>query len=174
VTFNVPPAAIRVKVQKRAGTQERVDLVYLWPSLVPPDPTAKLVPSPSAEDIDRIFLTIAVSDGSLPPTERAKTIYPRYLDDAVKNGPEGLAIRAFREGTPYQGEDLIYDPTAPDLFLVRCTRKSSGLTPGMCLFDRRIGGADIVLRFPSVWLGDWRNVSQQIERLIASFKSAGG
>ena len=174
VTFNIPPAAIRVKVQQRPGTQERVDLVYLWPSLAPPDPAAKLVPPQSAQEVDRVFLTIAANDGSLPPAERAKTIYPRYLAETAQPGAEGLAIRGFRDGTPYQGEDLIYDPTASDLFLVRCTRQGANLTPGICLYDRRIGGADVMLRFPREWLGNWRNVSQLIERLIASFKSAGG
>jgi len=41
VAFNLPPAAIRVAAQRRAGAQERVDLVFLWPSLQPP------IPSPS-------------------------------------------------------------------------------------------------------------------------------
>ena len=41
VAFNLPPAAIRVPVQRRPGAQERVDLAFLWPSLEPPDPNAK-------------------------------------------------------------------------------------------------------------------------------------
>jgi hypothetical protein len=41
VAFNLPPAAIRVPAQRRPGAQERVDLVFLWPSLEPPDPNAK-------------------------------------------------------------------------------------------------------------------------------------
>src|SRR5215471_15614302 len=48
VTFNLPPAAIRVPVQRRPGAQDRVDLAFLWPSLTPPDPSAK--PSPPAKD----------------------------------------------------------------------------------------------------------------------------
>ena len=41
VAFNVPPAAIRVPVQRRPGAHERVDLAFAWPSLEPPDPNAK-------------------------------------------------------------------------------------------------------------------------------------
>src|SRR3954466_16395944 len=37
VLFNVPPAAIRVAMQRHAGAQERIDLAFLWPSLDPPD-----------------------------------------------------------------------------------------------------------------------------------------
>src|SRR5207245_5146927 len=38
VLFNVPPAAIRLPLQRRPGAQDRVDLAFLWPSLAPPDP----------------------------------------------------------------------------------------------------------------------------------------
>ena len=59
VNFNIPPAAIRNKVQRKPGTQERVDLVFLWPSLEPPDPAVKAGPVSSAKAIDRVFVTIA-------------------------------------------------------------------------------------------------------------------
>src|SRR5882762_10368666 len=63
VAFNLPPAAIRVPVQRRPGTQERVDLAFLWPSLEPPDPNAKPpAPGPAAETSQafaRVFMTIA-------------------------------------------------------------------------------------------------------------------
>ena len=41
VAFNLPPAAIRRPGQRRSGAHDRVDLVFLWPSLEPPDPAAK-------------------------------------------------------------------------------------------------------------------------------------
>src|SRR5262245_52254527 len=43
VAFNVPPAAIRVPVQRHPGEHERVDLAFLWPSLAPPDADANAV-----------------------------------------------------------------------------------------------------------------------------------
>ena len=39
--FNIEPAAIRRAVQRKPGTQERIDLAYLWPSLVPAELAAK-------------------------------------------------------------------------------------------------------------------------------------
>src|ERR1700722_1200785 len=36
VLFNVPPAAVRAKVQRHPGQQDRIDLVFDWPSLTPP------------------------------------------------------------------------------------------------------------------------------------------
>jgi hypothetical protein len=175
VAFNLPPAAIRVPVQRRPGVQERVDLAFLWPSLAPPEPDAKPSPpvpgaTPAATPAsERVFVTISTAGDTLPPAERAREIYPRYTAAQAVSGPDGLALLAFRAGTPYQGEDLIYDPTAPG-FLARCTRNGAGLTRGVCLYERRIGGADVLVRFPRDWLSDWRMVADNIDRLIASLR----
>ena len=107
-------------------------------------------------------------DTTLSPLERLKTIYPRYLD-AAPVVVDGLSTQVFRDGTAYQGEDLIHDPSRPEQFVLRCTRLA-GLTPPMCLHERRIAGADITVRFPREWLSDWRRVSDGVERLIAGFK----
>jgi hypothetical protein len=82
-------------------------------------------------------------------------------------------MMAFRQGTPYQGEDLIYDAAAPENFLVRCSRNGAGSTPGMCLHVRRIGDADVTVRFVRDWLDDWRSVAENIERLIAKLRAPG-
>jgi hypothetical protein len=103
-----------------------------------------------------------------------KSIYPRYLADAQFDGPDGLKIISFRDGTPYQGEDIYFDQTGPTGFLVRCNRPGAAHTPGMCLSERRIGGADVTVRFPSEWLTDWRNVAAGLEKLIGSFRASGG
>src|SRR5260370_15322962 len=82
VAFNVPPAAIREAVQRRAGTHDRIDLSFLWPSLEPPDanakpsvPAAGALPAPP-QTFERIFVTIAAGGSSVPPAERMLTIYP--------------------------------------------------------------------------------------------------
>jgi hypothetical protein len=169
VAFNVPPAALRVPVQRRPGAHERIDLSYLWPSLEPPDPAAG-ASSPATRTLERLFVTISAAGDAMPPTERVKTIYPRYAVPEPVPGPAGLAVLAFRPGTPYQGEDLVYDGDEPDRFLVRCSRNGSGPTPGTCLYERRIEKADLVVRFPRDWLNEWRLVASSIERLIKSLR----
>jgi hypothetical protein len=167
--LNVPPASIRVALQRRTGAQDRIDLVFLWPSLAPPEPAAKLAPTDAPNMTDRVFVTIAVSDGTPPPLQRFETIYPRYTADTPSTGSGGLLMQSFRNDTPYQGEDLLYEPSAPERFLVRCTRKS-GPAPGMCLHEQRIANADITVRFPRDWLTDWQTVASGIDRLIASLR----
>ena len=92
VLFNLPPAAIRVPMQRHPGAQERVDLAFLWPSLDPPDPAAKPTPAEAAPPIDRLFITIQPPAIALAPTERVKSIYPRYLADTQFDGPDGLNL----------------------------------------------------------------------------------
>jgi hypothetical protein len=165
VLFNVPPAALRVAVQRHAGAQERIDLVFLWPSLDPPDPAARPSPSDEPQPFDRLFVTIAVSEGTLAPVVRFREIYPRYLGDGPYKGPDGLAVSLFRDGTPYQNEDLFFDTAGPEGFIARCTRPSSP-TPGTCLLERRAGAADVTVRFPRDWLADWRGLAAGVDRLI--------
>jgi len=171
VGFNVPPAAIRIPVQRRSGEHERVDLAFLWPSLDPPDPASNSVVAPpsapgQAKPLARLFVTISAAGDTLPVAERVRTIYSRYTTSTPMPGPEGLSVLTFADGTPYQGEDLIYDAQTPENFLVRCTRNGSGPTPGMCLYNQRIDAADVIVRFPRDWLTDWRIVEAKIERLI--------
>src|SRR6266581_9594043 len=153
--FNVPTAAIRMKIQRHSGPQERIDLSFAFPSLEPPE-LPKHVSADAIEEtiqpIDRIFLSIAAHHDTLAPDARIRTIYPRYLEQTSSIGRElgqdGLTIRAFRDGTPYSNEDLFL-ASAPN-FSARCTRDAS--TSGMCLSDRRIDGADLSFRFPRSWL----------------------
>ena len=99
-----------------------------------------------------------------------RTIYPRYLEQTLQPGQDGLTMRAFRDGTPYSNEDLFLAST-PTLS-ARCTRDAA--TPGMCLSERRIDGADLTFRFPRSWLAQWRDVADAMERLTLQLHGAKG
>jgi len=164
--FNIEPAAIRQGVQRRPGTQDRVDLAYLWPSLLPPDPARKATVGAPIDPNERLFVTIQAGDGTLPLIERVQTIYPRYLVAEPIAGPTGLTLRGFRDDTPYQGDELVFESSAPEHFLARCSRRGV-VNSGNCLLERRIGNADITIRFPRDWLDNWQGVADGIDRLIA-------
>lgn len=162
--FNVPSASIRMKIQHHTGPQERIDLFFAYPSLEPPEAPKRVSAADvdeAMQPIDRIFLSIAAHHDALAPEVRARTIFPRYLDQTAKVGEGGLTMRAFREGSPYSGEDL-FSANAPD-FVARCSREAA--TPGMCLSERRVEGADLTFRFPRSWLAHWRDVADAMDRL---------
>jgi hypothetical protein len=111
-------------------------------------------------------VTIQNGDASLPLAERVKQIYPRYLATAARAGPDGLTRRRFRDGTPYQGEELAFETNTPAHFLARCSLQGVA-DSGNCLLERRIGQADITFRFPRAWLNNWRGVGAGIDKLLA-------
>lgn len=176
VLFNVPPAAVRVAMQRQPGAHERMDLVFLWPSLAPPSADAEAaVKAPIAEggdtppaprSDDRLFVTIAGLGAVLPPLVRLRTIYPRYIEAQAAAGPDGLAIVPFRTGTPYEGEDLVYFAETPEQFFALCSRPTRGL-PGTCIQEHSLDAAVITLRFSREWLQDWRNAGAGFDRLVA-------
>jgi hypothetical protein len=162
--FNVPTEAIRMKIQRHSGTQERVDLSFTYPSLEAPEAPKHVsadIVDEAVQPIDRIFLSIAAHHDTLAPDIRVRTIYPRYLERASTEVQEGLTQRGFRDGTPYSGEDLFLANT-PDMS-ARCTRDAA--TPGMCLSERRVEDADLTFRFPRSWLSQWRDVANAMDRL---------
>lgn len=165
VVFQVPPAAIRRQLQRAAGTQERIDLAYFWPTLAPAAVVPKPVPGAPPVAAERVFVNIAAAPSALTPAERLKTVYPRYLEATATEGPAGLTAIRFRGGTPYNGEDLIYDANAPERFIARCTRRV-GPTPGTCLYERFVGGADVTVRFARDRLADWRGMLAGFDQLI--------
>jgi hypothetical protein len=170
--FNVPTLAVRMKIQRHSGPQERVDLSFVYPSLEAPA-APKHYSAETIEDkvqpIDRIFLSISAHHDALAPDARLRTIYPRYLEQASATD-DGLTTRAFRDGSPYSGEDLFV--ASEPVLTARCTRDTS--TPGMCLSERRIEGADLTFRFPRSWLAQWRDIGTAMDRLSAQMHSAKG
>ena len=162
--FNVPTPAIRRKIQRHSGPQERVDLSFTFPALEAPE-MPRHISADTVEEkvqpIDRIFLSISAHHDTLAPDARVRTIYPRYLEPATTPVDDGLTARAFRDGSPYANEDLF---TANGLN-ARCTR--DGATQGMCLSERRVDGADLTFRFPRSWLSQWREVANAMNRLTA-------
>jgi hypothetical protein len=171
--FNVPAHAFRMKVQKHSGPQERIDLSFLYPSLTGSD-GVRHVSTDTVEEaiapIDRIFLSISAHHDVMAPDIRLRTIYPRYLEPASSPAQDGLIVRAFRDGSPYANEDLFF-ADAPKM-VARCSRDV--LTPGMCLSERRIGGADLTFRFPRAWMGQWRDVAGAMDQLTAQLTSPRG
>jgi hypothetical protein len=162
--FNVPTMAVRMKIQRHSGPQERIDLSFAFPSLEAPE-APKHVSVETVEEgvqpIDRIFLSISAHHDAMAPETRLQTIYPRYLEQTAVPGKDGLTMRAFRDGSPYSNEDLFL-ANGPGLD-ARCTRDTT--TPGMCLSERRVERADLTFRFPRNWLAQWRDVASAMDRL---------
>jgi hypothetical protein len=177
VLFDVPPAAIREAVQRHPGEQERLDLAFDWPSLTPPQPDKKpagktpldaenAIAAAADTEKHRLFVTIVGLGAVLPPLERLRSVYPRYIEAQAAAGPDGLAVLPFRTGTPYENEDLVYLGAHPEQFFARCTHPARAV-PGTCINERTVEASEVTMRFPRDWLADWRNVAAGLNRLVA-------
>lgn len=80
----------------------------------------------------------------------------------------------FGDGSPYQGEDVVFDAEGAEIFLARRTRTVNPLTPGTCMAEHRIADADVTARRPRDWLENWRNVEAGLDKLVARLRPAAG
>jgi len=175
ILFNIPPQAIREKIQRQSGPQERVDLSFEFPSLAPPGAPKHVsaeTAEASEESISRIFLSIAEHHGEMGPQTRLQTIYPRYFDATPATIQDGLKQQPFRDGTPYEHEDLMIADEQGAKLVARCSRDSE--TPGTCLSERRIDTVDLTFRFPRQWLSRWRDVASAMDRLVVQLQGPHG
>ena len=135
----------------------------------PPDPALKSTVGAPVDPNERLFVTIASGETTLPLMERVQTIYPRYLVPEPVAGPPGLRFRAFRDDTPYQGEDLVFESNAPEHFLARCSRKGV-INLGVCLVETcRQCRCESAL---SARMENWQDVANSIDKLIARLHPA--
>jgi hypothetical protein len=118
-----------------------------------------------------LLVSIQSRDDTRPIFERVHKIYPPYLGENATAGLPGLMLRSFRRGTPFQGEELVFDADAPNHFLARCPLPNERHF-GNCLLERRINSAEIIFRFPRGWLTDWHSVASGVDKLIGSLHPA--
>ncbi len=167
VVFNIEPAAIRMAVERRPGAQDRVDLAYLWPSLVPPDPALKATVGAPVDPNERLFRHHS-NRRRHAAAARTRADDLSALSGGRSRSPDPRASRCadFATTRPIRARSWCSSRLAPEHFLARCSRKGV-INSGICLLERRIGNADITIRFPRDWLTDWQNVANGIDRLIA-------
>ena len=163
-----------MKIQRHSGPQERVDLGFVYPSLEPPE-RAEACQRRTVEDtvqpIDRIFLSIAAHHDSLAP-DIARPHHLSALSRSDLDAGRGRLddARVPRRHALWQRRSVL-GRRRPSL--TRAARAMRA-TPGMCLSERRIDGADLTFRFPRSWLAQWRDVAGAMERLTAQMRGPKG
>jgi hypothetical protein len=167
--FNIPLEAFRMPGQRHSGAHERLDLAFAFPDLTPARAHVEgdLVP----RQTDLLMVTLDKADGDMPARERARTLYPRFLSTETRDTGFGLAMTAFRKGSPYLGEDLVRDAKRADGFMARCTRDEDPI-PGVCTSEKRIGAVDVTLRFPRHLLPRWQEIETGMGQIVATLSVA--
>jgi hypothetical protein len=116
-----------------------------------------------------IVLSWRRADGSLAPAERPAVLYARFVSPDASRSDGGLIRRRFRNGTPYEGEDLFVAPPDGRGFWARCpSAQVEGDSSGRCLSEMRVGGRDVQLRFAPALLSRWELLAGAVRRQFAS------
>jgi hypothetical protein len=114
-----------------------------------------------------MFITALPADASLAPAERPSVLYARFVAAEARSAPGGLIRRRFRDGTPFEGEDLVV--AAPDgrAFWARCATSGSRNDGASCLTEMRFGDTDVQVRFSPALLPRWELLASGVQRRFA-------
>ena len=146
----------------------QLELVTVFPELRPMPKPTKAVPVPASEAI--IVFRIEPQDATIDPSERPTKLYARFLKTESWSHPGGLIMRRFETGSPYEREDLYLAPPEGRRFAARCQAppsKPDGL-PDTCLWDFRLSGLDVQMRFAPDLLASWELLAERGRGLMTS------
>lgn len=120
-------------------------------------PFGELVPdAPAALQSQPVLITLAPADRSMPPQDRPRHLYARFLSAEARPAEGGLIRRRFRPGTPYDGEDLYLAPPDGRAFSARCLDRQAGSpVTASCVAEMRLGRIDAQMRVTPALLGSW-------------------
>jgi hypothetical protein len=143
------------------GMADRLSFVASFPSFGP------------LKEKDRaaraVTLTLTPRDDGLDPGERPAKLYARFLTPETVEGPGGLVLRRFEQGTPYDTEELFIAPPDGRGFFARCPKPQSGAPGEACLSIFRNGALDVEVRYPASLLEHWETLIDGARALVAKF-----
>lgn len=154
---------------REGGHRDSLELAAFFPDFAPAGETNDIDGKTDLYERFQklVFITIAPADSSLDPAERPSKLYARFLGPDQWSHPGGLVASAFEAGSPFEGQELYF--VAPDgrAFAARCGRPDqSQKTPNSCIYDFRVDGLDVELRFPAALLSEWEKLNAGARGLI--------
>lgn len=116
---------------------------------------------------ERLFVTATPAEGTAEATSRLGPHHARFLSAVARSHPSGLLQRRYRDGTPFEGEELYVSPPDGALFAARCAPTKSDAEDGAaCLAELRLGGLDLRVRFPQSRLESWEAILATLRRTL--------
>lgn len=149
VRFAYPHAYARDETTAAGGLADRLAFAVSFPAFKP------LSAKQRGEFARSVMLTVTPKDDSLDPAERPGKLYARFLTADALEGPGGLVLRHFEQGSPYDFEELFIAPPDGRSFFARCPKTQRDATPETCLSVFREGVFDVELRYPPTLLEHW-------------------
>ena len=170
--FAYAPALARDDATAAGGAQERLAFVVHFPDFGPAPRLEKPQDAAKAR-AERVLVTVATKDDSPNPADRPSQLYARFLESEASVGPEGLVMRRFEQGSPYDLEQLYIAPPDGRDFFARCPKavEENGAGEEFCLFVFRDGSIDVELRFAPALLEQWPALAEGARGFVARIKT---
>lgn len=159
VGLRVPPPYLRKREDIAGGQTSELQLALDARTFGPPPRLEPLAPDEPEAMADVVHITLTPPDPAVEPADRMARLYGRFLESDTGASLAGLERRRFEPGSPYEGEDLYFNPPEGRLFAARCLRTKDGQPPGQCIADMRISGLDVRLRFARRHLEHWDHLT---------------
>ncbi|WP_442754726.1 hypothetical protein ACNHKD_17300 [Methylocystis sp. JAN1] len=118
-----------------------------------------------------VAITLTPKDDGLDPSERPAKLYARFLAPETLEGPGGLVLRRFEQGSPYDSEELLIAPPDGRSFFARCPKPDAGAPGEACISVFREGELDVEMRYPPALLEHWDALYDGARALIAKMTS---
>ncbi|WP_457795719.1 hypothetical protein [Methylocystis sp. S23] len=142
------------------GLADRLSFIVSYPGFKP-------IAAKDRAAFPAVAMTLTPKDEGLDPRERPAKLYARFLTPETLEGPSGLVLRRFEQGSPYDLEDLLVAPPDGRDFFARCPKSEAGATGEACISMFREGGLDVELRYPPALLEHWETLYAGAHALIA-------
>lgn len=160
VKFAFSRAYARDDATGAGGLSDRLSFLVAFPTFKPL--AAKDRGSAAA-----IALTLTPKDEGLDPGERPAKLYARFLTPETLEGPGGLVLRHFEQGSPYDSEELLIAPPDGATFFARCPKQEAGAPGEACISVFREGGFDVELRYSPALLERWDALYDGAQALVS-------
>ena len=122
---------------------------------------------------DLIFITVVERELHLEMNDRLEPIYAKLLSTFTSDGPAGLVLKPFRQGTGYDGEELAISTAPGKPWIARCQKPENAQYPN-CMRDFFIGsGLTLRFRFSRVLLPQWQAVEALVRNSMANIVVTG-
>jgi hypothetical protein len=169
--FVYPVAFARDEATAAGGGADRLAFITRFPDFSPPRADANQRSLARGFDKNLVLISVSAKDDSLDPKDRPSRLYARFLESGASVGPEGLVMRRFQQGSPYDLEQLYIAPPDGRAFFARCPSRADE-TPAQdfCLFVFREDNLDVELRFAPALLEHWEALSEGVHAFLARIR----
>ncbi len=173
-SFYIPANYLEFKSARQGGERKEVALFALLPDMDGYSTWEGGTFVTNSADSPIVYLLIRDEDVNLSEADRLQRIYMAYVTDPKgMPGPFGLTQYVFRDDSGYRNEDLFVGQTQAGPVVLRCVRFSQQVPSPSCLRDMPIAhGVALSYRFKRAHLARWREIGDNISRLIVSFRKA--